>query len=615
MDLHFNHFLIKFLNMEFKKENLKYVPEKPGVYLFYDKKKRLLYVGKARNLRERIKTHMNMEYENPRLNLMIKKVSDFEFITTSSEPEALLLENNLIKAKKPKFNIRLRDDKKYPYLKITLNETYPRIFTTRDLRDDGSILIGPFHSAKSLRRALRMTLRIFPIRTCKYKLPSKRKINPCLEYELKRCPAPCVQEWVEPDEYKETVKKAIDFFMGRTESVEDYLLKEIEKAKQNLEFEKAARLRDALYSIRELSRTQQAVLNEDKSIDIITCSIHHPYASVCLFRIRNGKLLDRETFILDAPLGSEEKDVIYSFCLQYYLSGILGAKEVVIKKFFDELKEIEKALLVKRNVEIKFREPNIEEEKNLLRLAEENARFKLEEYYIEKKGKILPSKGVIELKEALNLEKFPFHIECLDISHTFGEERVGAIVVFKNGKPDKKSYRKFKIKTESAKSDPYMVREVVLRRFKRLKEEGEEFPDLFIIDGGKPQLSAATSALKELGISDVNICAFAKTFDQLYFPDGRLVMIPKKSYGIKLLRNIRSEAHRFAISYHRVKRGKKVKVSELDGIPGIGEQKKMEILKYFGSIEKLKGASVDEIARVKGIGKKLAEIIYEKLHG
>ncbi len=211
LNLHFNHFLIKFLNMEFKRENLKFVPEKPGVYLFYDKKKRLLYVGKARNLRERIKTHMNMEYENPRLNLMIKKVSDFEFITTSSEPEALLLENNLIKAKKPKFNIRLRDDKKYPYLKITLNEIYPRIFTTRDLRDDGSVLIGPFHSAKSLRRALRMTLRIFPIRTCKYKLPSKRKINPCLEYELKRCPAPCVPGWVKPEEYKETVKKAIDF--------------------------------------------------------------------------------------------------------------------------------------------------------------------------------------------------------------------------------------------------------------------------------------------------------------------------------------------------------------------------------------------------------------------
>jgi len=601
--------------MEFKRENLKYVPEKPGVYLFYDKKNRLLYVGKARNLRDRIKTYMSTEQENPRLNLMLKRVSNFEFITTSSEPEALLLENNLIKAKKPKFNVRLRDDKKYPYLKITLNEKYPRIFTTRDLKDDGSLLIGPFHSAKALRKALRMTLRIFPIRTCKYKLPSKRRINPCLEYELKRCPAPCVPGWVKPERYREVVNKAVEFFMGRTESVEDFLLKEIEKAKDNLEFEKAVRLRDALYSIRELSRTQQVVLNEDKSVDIIASSTYHPFTSVCLFRIRKGKLLDRENFILDVPLGSEEKEIIYSFCFQYYLSGILGAKEVVVKNFFNELKEIEEALLIKRNVQVKFREPMGEEERNLLKLAEENARFKLEEYYIEKKGRILPSKGVIELKEALGLKKFPFYIECLDISHTFGEERVGAIVVFKNGKPDKKSYRKFKIKTESAKSDPHMVKEVVLRRFKRLKDEGEEFPDLFIIDGGKPQLSVAFSALKEIGISDVNICAFAKTFDQLYFPDGKTVMIPKKSHGIKLLKNIRSEAHRFALSYHRAKRDKKVKVSELDGIPGLGEQKKIEILKYFGSIERLKGASLDEIARVKGIGKKLAEIIYEKLHG
>ncbi len=601
--------------MEFDKKNLQIIPEKPGVYLFYDKKGNLLYIGKARNLRERIRTHLNAEYENPRLNLMIEKVKKFEFIITSSEPEALLLENNLIKNKKPRFNIRLRDDKKYPYLKITLKEIYPRIFMTRDLRDDGSLLIGPFHSAKSLRKALRLTLRIFPIRTCKYKLPSKRKITPCLEYDLKRCPAPCVEGFVDPKEYREVVNKAVLFFTGRTESVEDYLLKEIEKCKDKMEFEKAARLRDALYSIRELARTQSAVLEEEKSLDIVVCQIHHPFSSISLLRVRKGKLLDMENFILDVPFYFEEKDVLFSFASQYYLSGILGSEEIVLPKIDENYREIEEALKLKRNVKIKFREPEGEDEVKLLKMAEENARVKLEEYYIEKKGKILPSKAVIELKENLNLSEYPFHIECLDISHTFQDERVGAVVVFKNGKRDKKSYRKYKIKTEEAGSDPHMVYEVVKRRFKRLKEENEKFPDLFIIDGGKPQLSAALKVLNELDIKDVKVCAFAKTFDQLYFPDGSEVMIPKKSYAIRLLRDIRSEAHRFAVTFHRQKMEKKVRISELDGIPGIGEKKKMEILRFFGSLERLKGASVDEIAKIKGIGRKLAEIIYERLHG
>ncbi|MEO0306210.1 MAG: helix-hairpin-helix domain-containing protein, partial [candidate division WOR-3 bacterium] len=401
---------------------------------------------------------------------------------------------------------------------------------------------------------------------------------------------------------------------GRTESVEDYLLKEIEKCKEKMEFEKAARLRDALYSIRELSRTQIAVLEEEKSLDVLACQIHHPFASISLLRVRKGKLLDMENFILDVPFYYEEKDVLFSFASQYYFSGILGSEEIILIKVDENYKDIEEALKLKRNVSIKFREPENDEEEKLLKMAEENARIKLEEYYIEKKGKILPSKAIVELKENLNLKDYPFHIECLDISHSFGDERVGAVVVFKNGKRDKKSYRKYKIKTEEAKSDPQMVYEVVKRRFKRLKEENQKFPDLFIIDGGKPQLSAALNALKELDIKDVKVCAFAKTFDQLYFPDGKEVMIPKKTYAIRLLRDIRSEAHRFAVTFHRKKMEKKVKISELDGITGIGEKKKVEILRFFGSIERLKGASIDEIAKVKGIGRKLAEIIYERLH-
>ncbi|MEN3044827.1 MAG: excinuclease ABC subunit UvrC [Candidatus Hydrothermales bacterium] len=600
--------------MEFKKDNLFNVPEKPGVYLFFDKKGNLLYVGKARNLKERLKTHMTVEYENPRLRLLLNRINTFQFITTASEPEALLLENNLIKSKKPRFNIRLRDDKKYPYIKLTVNEKFPRIFTTRDLRDDGSLLIGPFHSAKSLRKALRVALKIFPIRTCKYVLPSKRKINPCLEYDLKRCPAPCVEGLVSAEEYREVVKKLVFFFSGNTKSVEDYLLDEIEKLKENLDFEKAARLRDILYSIREISRTQTAVLDENKSIDVLAASVHYPFASVCILRVRNGKLIDIESFILDNPISSDEKEVIFSFISQYYLSGIIGSEEVVVEMLREDHYEVQEALRIKRNVSIRFREPQNNDEEKLIKMAKENAEYKLEEYFSEKKGKVIISKSVVELKENLNLPFHPIHIECLDISHSFGDERVAAIVVFKNGKKDKKLYRKFKIKTEDIKSDPHMVYEVVKRRFKRLKEENGKLPDLFIIDGGKAQLSAAVKALRELDISDVAICAFAKTYDQLYFPDGRVVMIPKKSSAIKLLRGIRGEAHRFALTYHRDKMVKKIKISELDGIPGIGEKKKVEILRYFGSIERLKGASVDEISKVRGIGKKLAEIIYERLH-
>jgi excinuclease ABC subunit C len=600
--------------MEFKKENVELVPQKPGVYLLYDKKGVLLYVGKAKDLRERLKTHMSFISDNPRLILMLRRVKRFDYIVTGSEPEAILLENTLIKTKKPKYNIRLRDDKKYPYIKITVNEKYPRIFLTRDLREDGSVLIGPFHSAKALRKTLRTVLRIFPIRTCKYKLPSKRKINPCIEYELKRCPAPCVPGWVDEKEYKKTVEKAIDFFMGKTESVEEYLLKKIEKAKEKLDFEKAIRLRDALYSIREATRKQNVVLSKELSMDLIALYVYFPYASISIFRVRKGILVDKENFILSVPLNEGYDKIMASFIKQIYLSGILTIDTILLEKEFEELKDIKDALKMKRGVEIIFRLPVMEDEKKLMELVQENAKSKLEEYYISKKGKLLPSRGVIELKENLGLKEYPLYIECVDISHTFGEEKVGSIVVFKNGRPDKKSYRKYKITKKEAKSDTDMMEEVIRRRFKRLKEEGRELPSLFIVDGGKPQLSVGLRVLKELRIEGVNICAFAKTFDQLYFPGNKVVMIPKGSSALKLLRHIRNEAHRFAISYHRKKLIKKTKESVLDRIPGLGEERKKELLRYFGSVKRIIGASVTEISRVRGIGEKLAKTIYFYLH-
>ena len=599
------------------KERIKEVPEVPGVYIFKDEKGNVIYIGKAKNLKERLKEHFYSSYNHPRFEKLISKTFDFDYIVTDSEADSFLLEANLIKKYLPKYNVRLKDDKKYPYLKITINEEYPRIFKTRDIREDGSIIFGPFHSAKSLMKTLKIVLRIFPIRTCKYKLPSNVKINPCLEYYIKRCPAPCVPGNISPEEYKENVKKLIEFFSGKTNEIENWLEREIKIASKNLNFEKAMVLRDRLFALREIHKGYITQMEEGVSMDVIGFSRISKYALCLVFPIRKGRLQDKEDYLLEFPEEVSNEEIMEEFLVQYYSKGIIGGKKILIPLKIQNKRVIEEMLKNKRglNLKISFK-PKDSKEKRILEMANENAKFSLEEKLLEKG--LLQEKvpiSLLEIKDIFGLEKIPERIEAIDISQIFGDERVGAVVVFEGGKPKKSEYRKYKIKYTESSSDAHMIYEVIKRRIRRLKEENKNFPDIFIIDGGKPQLSLALKALKEENSENICVCAFAKTFDQFYFPDGKMITIPKtKRSALKLLKIIRNEAHRFAITYHRKKREKKIKSSIIDKIEGIGEKKKIMLLRYFGSPEKLFSASKEEIKKVKGIGEKLAEKIYEEIH-
>ncbi len=600
------------------KDKVKDVPEVPGVYIFKDRKGSALYIGKAKNLRDRLRNHASDIQENPRFKKFLLKVRDFDYMVTDSEAEALLLEANLIKKHSPKYNVRLKDDKKYPYLKVTTYEKYPRIFKTRDIREDGSLLFGPFHSAKALMKTLKIILKVFPIRTCKYKLPSKQKINPCLEYHIKRCPAPCVPGMITEEDYKENVRKLVEFFSGKTQGIEKWLEDEIKKASKKMEFEKASILRDRLYALREIHGGYITHVEEEIFLDVIGFSRIGRYAMCLILPVRKGRILDKEPYLLEFPEEASNEEIIEEFLLQLYSKGVIGGEKVIIPFRIKEKKLIEDTLKQKRGLDIKIiHKVKEKREKKLLEMANENAKFTLEEELL-KRGvfKQRIPQSLIEIKELFNLSKIPERIEALDISQIFGDERVGAVVVFEKGKPRKSEYRKYRIKHTESHSDAHMIYEVTKRRIKRLVKEKQNFPDIFIIDGGKPQLTFALKAFKEENMKDICVCAFAKTFDQIYFTDGKMIIVPRnKRNALRLLKLIRREAHRFTITYHRKRREKKIKKSVLDEIEGIGEKKKMTLLRYFGSAERIFSASPDEIKKVKGIGEKLARKIYEEIHG
>ncbi len=600
------------------KDKIKGVPELSGVYIFKDKKGGILYIGKAKNLKKRLRNHTSNTQVNPRFKKFLSRVQNFDYMVTDSEAEALLLEANLIKKYSPKYNVRLKDDKKYPYLKITAYEKYPRIFKTRDIREDGSLLFGPFHSTRALMKTLKIVLKIFPIRTCKYKLPSRQKINPCLEYYIKRCPAPCVPGMIKEEDYKENVKKLVEFFSGKTKNIEKWLEDEIRKASNKMEFEKASILRDRLYALREIHRGYITHVAEEISLDVIGFSRIGKYAMCLLLPVRRGRILDKEPYLFELPQEASNDEVIQEFLLQFYSKGVIGAEKIIIPFKIKEKKLIEDILKQKRGLNIKIvYKIKGEREKKILEMAKENTKFTLKEELL-KRGVFkerIPS-SLIEIKELFRLSKTPKRIEALDISQTFGDERVGAIVVFEKGRPKKSEYRKFRIKYTESHSDAHMIYEITKRRIKRLVNEGEKPPDIFMIDGGKHQLAFALKAFKEENLQGTCVCAFAKTFDQIYFTDGKMLVIPRnKRNALKLLKLIRKEAHRFAITYHRKKREKKMKKSVLDEIEGIGEKKKIMLLRYFGSAERIFSASPDEIKKVKGIGEKLARKIYEEIHG
>lgn len=589
------------------------VPDSPGVYLLKDERGKVIYVGKARNLKERLKTYFVDSYsEHPRLRALRKKLKDFEFITTTSELEALILEANLIKLHLPRYNVRLKDDKKYPYIKVTLNEDYPRVFPTRNLRRNGWIFFGPYTNVKSMKKALRVVRRIFPIRSCQHRLPSKKVTKPCLNYYIKKCCAPC-QGYVSKEEYRELVDEVCKFLCGKSRVVEEELEQRMLKAANELRFEEAARLRDQLRAVREVVRKQRVMFDDRIDRDVIGLVRGLRESCIAILQIRDGKLVGQEHYILSVRKSIVEEEIISTFLKQYYKNAYFIPDEIILPESVEESELISEWLSQKKKKRVHLLVPRKGEKLKILDMAKRNALYLFQEE-ISKKGKRRVPFSVRELQRVLSLEEPPKLIEAFDVSNLFGTNPSGSLVVFKDGKPRKGEYKRFRIKSVEGIDDYAMMREIVYRRYKKAIEERAELPNLILIDGGMGQLNSAKKVMEELGLSHIPVLGLAKRLDEIVLPDRSVIMLPKSSYALRLLQRLRDEAHRFAISYHRKLREKRLKASLLDEIPGIGNQKKRELIRYFGSVERMRESSLDEFTKVSGVGRVLASRVYSYLH-
>jgi excinuclease ABC subunit C len=630
-------------------EKVSSAPEAPGVYLLKDAKGKVLYVGKARSLRERLKSYTQPQ-ESPRLRSLVSKVTDLETVITRSEVEALVLEENFIKFKKPRYNVRLRDDKKFPYLKITASEPFPRIYVTRNLRDNTalgtvpirgqspskSVFFGPYTSARELRKALRGVKRIFRLRTCKRDLPPRAETpnpkpqtpnlepavsRPCLNFELNRCTGPCTGK-LTTEQYGQQVKDVIRFLSGRSDELTEQVEQRMWAASQAQDFEVAAGLRDQLMALREIRKDQQAVVQDKTSRDIIGLARGAGAAVAALFRVREGKIVSREEYPLTIGEDAPDSEILSTVIRSIHTHTHDIPDEIILPSAIDDAAVLEALFAERRGRKVRIVVPERGEKVRLTELARANAEKALVELRPEER---IPA-GNRELAEILGLATVPRLIEGVDISNTQGTNAVGSIVVFRDDRPAKQQYRLFKIRGAGHDRNPpgisdrvpspddcAMMEEVLARRVRGLLEKNRPLPDLVLVDGGKGQLSAAVKAYG-LFDADLPILGLAKETDTLYFNDGREITIPVTSPALKLLKRIRDESHRFAITFHRKLRGKKMVESELDEIPGLGPARKKALIQHFGSLDKVRLATAADIAKVKGFGPALADKVFRELH-
>lgn len=585
------------------KEKIKSAPQQPGVYLFKNRKNKTIYIGKAANLKNRLSSYLSKD--DGRNKILLSHTADVDIIITNSDVEALTLEESLIKFNKPRYNVRLKDDKKFPYLKVTVQEKFPRILFTRDLRADGSLIFGPYTSAHALRQTRDALCRIFRLVSCTKDL-SKIYARPCLEHSLGRCSAPCAQ-LISRQDYMKLVKRAIEFLKGNSDELQQKIEQQMWDYAQKENFEAAQVLRDQLFAIRKISQRQQIVTTDSVSRDIIGIARSRFNCVACLFRIRENRFVSKELFYLRISAQVSNEEIASSFIRLIYTHLSFIPKEIVISALPSQW-EIQSKWFEEKKFKVRISHGEKGKTKRLLEWAQKNAESELAKKVIKRRA---PSM-IFELQTILNLEELPRWIEAFDVSNLKETFAVGSSVAFWDGRPNKQRYRKYKIRRVKGQNDFAMIKEIVSRRINDLKKE-KEIPHLLLIDGGKGQLSAALAAIKEI---DVNIPTFAiaKRSDQLYDTEGKVVSIPTSSRGIILLKRLRDEAHRFAIGYHRKIRGKKITASELDNIVGVGKARKLNLLKYFGSVDALKRASEEEIVKVPTINKRIARTIYESLH-
>jgi len=596
-------------------DKIQALPNSPGVYLMKNKEDKIIYVGKAVSLKNRVKSYFQAKpHDSAKTRALVKNIQDIEYILTDSELEALILECNLIKKHRPKYNISLKDDKTYPYLRIT-KEDFPRVLVTRKLIKDGSKYFGPYTSVTSLRETVELLQKLFRFRNCN---PGTFNANrACLNAHIERCSAPCVGK-ISKAEYNENIKQIILFLEGKQEDLVQNLEQEMQKAAAELNFEKAALLRDQIQSIKQIMERQKIVSEDSVDQDVIAMARGFNESCVQIFFVRNGKIIGRENYFLKGTDDTDRAEIIQSFIKQYYNSQDLIPAQILIETDIPEAKILEQWLTKKRGSRVYINVPKRGKKKDLVDLVGRNALETMEKADLDKQHKkAMTEDAVMELKRELSLEKVPLRIECYDISNTQGTESVGSMVVFEEGRPKKEHYRRFKIKTVEGPNDFASIYEVVSRRFKRAGEEQGAFsklPDLVLIDGGKGQLEYARKAMVEEGYSEIPTYAIAEKEDWLITQNHRdPIILPRSSKALYLLQRIRDEAHRFAITYHRSLRGKRNLASILNDIPGVGENRKQNLLKHFGSFKKVQKASVEELLEVPGINRKVAQNIYDYL--
>ena len=596
------------------------LPDKPGVYLMKDARGDVLYVGKAQSLRNRVRSYWQKQAsggEIHRIRSVIDRVADVEVTQTDSVSEALLLEANLIKRYRPRFNVRLKDDKSYPYIKITLVDDFPRIERTRKLVNDGSRYFGPYASASSVDESMNLVRRLFPFRTCTIDIKDGVRAlqRPCLLYHIKRCQGPCITA-IDKAAYRADIAQVELFLEGRQETLVKALGSEMAAAAERTDYERAAVLRDKIRAIERTMESQKMAAFARTELDLLGLARQDNQAAIQLFVIRDGKMIGRDVFLLDAAREANDDEVLTSFLEQYYSRAGSVPREVYVPSAIGEPAVLEAFLAERRGGPVHLRVPVRGEKRELMVLATRNAGETLareQARWLADHGKTLAA--LEELAEALGLPAPPLRIECYDISNFQGSESVGSMVVFEDGKPRSGEYRRFKIRTVTGPNDFASHQEVLRRRFRTVRagEEGVEearrwaMPDLVIVDGGKGQVSAAKEVLDELGLHDLPLAGLAKEREELFLPDrSEPVVLPATSPALYLVQRLRDEAHRFAITYHRDLRARRSVRSAFDDLPGVGPKRKRELLKVFGSIKRVRDAPVEQIAAVPGIGPALA---------
>jgi excinuclease ABC subunit C len=603
-------------------QKLAQLPDKPGCYLFKDAAGEVLYVGKAEVLKNRVRSYFQESAaHSARIRVMVSRVADLEVMVTDNAVEALLLECTLIKRHKPHYNVRLRDDKHYPYICLTMNEPFPRPIVVRRVRKDGNRYFGPYTSSWSMRQVLRIIKAVFQIRGCARRIDEGDQQKLCLDYHLGLCSGPCAS-LISRLEYRKAIDEVTQFLEGKGDRALDHLRTEMEKAAEALKFEAAARIRDQIGAIERVVERQKVLSTDMEDQDVVALVGDGYQTCAVVLQVRAGRLIGQEQYFLEGAHPEEMPEATRQFVEQYYERREGGAsqfpRQLLLGHDVEDRSVMEAWLREKKGSKVEVLVPQKGEKKRLVELAETNA----QQHLTERKSRMASDQAraeeaMLELQEELDLEALPYRIECYDISNTQGSESVGAMVVFEGGQPKKSDYRKFKIRSVDGPNDFASMQEVLRRRLERGIAGDTRFgdmPDLIVIDGGKGQLSAAMEIEQDLGI-EIPTVGLAKQLEEVFKPGrSESILLPRNSHGLFLLQRIRDEAHRFGLTYHRKLRGKRQTRSALDDIPGIGEARRKALLKHFGSVDRMKQASAQELASAPGMTRPVAERLHQALH-